>query len=48
MGAEQQQQFQPEKQTTQQKRKSIPFLDASIKNWKPKKDKDNEVYNEAP
>ena len=40
MGIEQQQEFKSEKQTTKQRRKSIPFTDLSIKNWKPKKDKD--------
>ena len=32
--------LQSEKQTTKPNRKSIPFTDLSIKNWKPKKDKD--------
>ena len=40
MDTEQQQQFHSEKQTTKQHRKSIPFTDLSIKNWKPKNDKD--------
>ena len=40
MDTEQQQEFKSEKQTTKQNRKSIPFTDLSIKNWKPKKDKD--------
>ena len=40
MGTEQQQEFKSEKQTTKPNRKSIPFTDLSIKNWKPKKDKD--------
>ena len=40
MGTEQQQELKSEKQTTKQNRKSIPFTDLSIKNWKPKKDKD--------
>ena len=40
MGTEQQQELQSEKQTTKQKRKAIPFLDTSIKNWRPKKDRD--------
>ena len=37
MGTEQQQEFKSEKQTTKPNRKSIPFTDLSIKNWKPKK-----------
>ena len=37
MGTEQQQELKPEKQTTKPNRKSIPFTDLSIKNWKPKK-----------
>ena len=37
MGTEQQQELKPEKQTTKQRRKYIPFTDLSIKNWKPKK-----------
>ena len=40
MGTEQQQELKPEKQTTKPNRKSIPFTDLSIKNWKPKNDKD--------
>ena len=40
MGTEQQQELKSEKQTTKQNRKSIPFTDLSIKNWKPKKDND--------
>ena len=40
MGTEQQQELKPEKQTTKPNRKSIPFTDISIKNWKPKNDKD--------
>ncbi len=40
MDTEQQQQFHSEKQTTKQRRKYIPFTDLSIKNWKPKNDKD--------
>ena len=40
MGTEQQQEFHSEKQTTKPNRKSIPFTDLSIKNWKPKKDKE--------
>jgi len=40
MGTVQQHELNPEKQTTKQTRKSIPFTDLSIKNWKPKKDKD--------
>ena len=40
MDTEQQQEFKSEKQTTKQNRKSIPFTDLSIKNWKPKKDKE--------
>ena len=37
MGTEQQQELKSEKQTTKPNRKSIPFTDLSIKNWKPKK-----------
>ena len=40
MGTEQQQEFHSEKQTTKQRRKYIPFTDLSIKNWKPKTDKE--------
>ena len=40
MGTEQQQELKSEKQTTKQRRKYIPFTDLSIKNWKPKKDKE--------
>ena len=40
MGTEQQQEFKSEKQTTKPNRKSIPFTDLSIKNWRPKKDRD--------
>ena len=32
--------LQSEKQTTKPNRKSIPFTDLSIKNWRPKKDRD--------
>ena len=40
MGTDQQQELKSEKQTTKPNRKSIPFTDLSIKNWKPKKDKE--------
>ena len=40
MDTEQQQEFHSEKQTTKPNRKSIPFTDLSIKNWRPKKDRD--------
>ena len=40
MSIEQQQELKPEKRTTKQGRKSIPFTDLSIKNWRPKKDKE--------
>jgi|TARA_Y100000310_G_C20474280_1_gene711617 hypothetical protein len=40
MSIEQQQELKSEKRTTKQERKSIPFTDLSIKNWKPKKDKE--------
>ncbi len=40
MGIEQQQELKSEKQTTKQRRKYIPFTDLSIKNWRPKKDRD--------
>ena len=40
MGTVQQHELNPEKQTTKQERKSIPFTDLSIENWKPKKDKE--------
>ena len=37
MGTEQQQEFKSEKPLTKQQRKTIPFTDNSIENWKPKK-----------
>ena len=37
MGPEQQQEFKSEKPLIKQQRKTIPFTDNSIENWKPKK-----------
>ena len=45
MSIEQQQELKPEKRTTKQGRKSIPFTDLSIKSWRPKKDKPNSLFN---
>ena len=45
MSIEQQQELKPEKRTTKQGRKSIPFTDLSIKNWRPKKKADSVLNN---
>ena len=37
MGTEQQQELKSEKPLTKQQRKTIPFIDNSIDNWKSKK-----------
>ena len=37
MGTEQQQEFKSEKPLSKPQRKTIPFTDKAIENWKPKK-----------
>ena len=44
MGPEQQQEFKSEKPLIKQQRKTIPFTDNSIENWKPKKPRERRSF----
>ena len=44
MGTEQQQEFKSEKPLIKQRRKTIPFTDNSIENWKPKKPRERRGF----
>ena len=44
MGTEQQQELKSEKPLTKQQRKTIPFKDNSIENWKPKKPRERRGF----
>ena len=44
MGTERQQEFKSEKPLIKQQRKTIPFTDNSIENWKPKKSRERRGF----
>ena len=44
MGTEQQQELKSEKPLIKQQRKTIPFTDNSIENWKPKKPREQRAF----
>ena len=44
MGTEQQQEFKSEKPCTKPQRKTIPFTDKAIENWKPKKPREQRAF----
>ena len=44
MGTEQQQEFKSEKPLSKPQRKTIPFTDKAIENWKPKKPREQRAF----
>ena len=47
MGTEQQQEFKSEKPLSKPQRKTIPFKDNSIENWKPKNSREQRAYKDC-